>query len=135
MKGIYTMKVNYESKQIEMTKKDARECATVGSDAYDQLVKAKRDFPDFTVVIRETKSASKRTNGVKGLSYERMELYVQKRGNEEQMQQFNALRQAAKESFGGFGKAYLEVRDWFIHTFPEACDYKLAAEQIVGRAC
>ena len=93
------MKVNFEMRTIEMTKKESKEAAKYGSDCYRELIEIKKDFPDFSVAIRELP----RKRGVKNPTYQKMEAYVQKFGSDEQKKQFEDMRVMMKK-LGGKGK-------------------------------
>lgn len=123
------MKINYNMKQIEMTKKESKEAARYGSEAYKKLVEIKHDFPDFSIVIREI--AHKSSN--KGLSYDKMEMYVKSYGTDDQNEQFKSMRSVAKDSMEGKGKTYKEIKEWFNATFPEASDFSAAMARITGQ--
>ena len=126
------MKINYNARQIEMTKKESKEAAKYGSEAYKQLIEIQRDLPEFTITIREV--SHKSTN--KGFSYDKMEMYVMAYGTDEQKAQFKSMRSVAKDSMGGIGSAYKEIKAWFNATFPEANDFSAAMMRITaGNAC
>lgn len=97
--------INFQKQTIEMTKTFANSASNYGSEAYNELMNAKRDFPSYTVTI--VKTASKK-DSFKGLNLKYMEKYItEKSGVEsEQMATFNLLcgntddELAAKASFG-----------------------------------
>jgi hypothetical protein len=124
------MKLNYNAKQIEMTKKEAKEASKYGSDACNKLMEIKRALPDFTITVREVSHKS----GNKGFSYNRMEMYVESYGSDDQKEQFKKMRSVAKDSMGSTGNAYKEIKAWFNATFPEASDFSAAMLRITDRA-
>ena len=82
--------INFQKQTIEMTKTFANSASNYGSEAYNELMNAKRDFPTYTVTI--VKTASKK-DSFKGLTLKYMEKYIaEKSGVEsEQMATFNLL--------------------------------------------
>ena len=82
--------INFQKQTIEMTKTFANSASNYGSEAYNELMNAKRDFPSYTVII--VKTASKK-DSFKGLNLKYMEKYItEKSGVEsEQMATFNLL--------------------------------------------
>lgn len=50
--------INFQKQTIEMTKTFANSASNYGSEAYNELMNAKRDFPSYTVSI--VKAASKK---------------------------------------------------------------------------
>ena len=128
------MKINYKNNTIEMTKKEAKAAAIYDSEECKALLKIKEDFPGFIVAVREIKSSTKRKSSSKGFSYEKMELYINSYGSDEQKQQFASLRQASKDTMGGSCKAYKHVKEWFVATFPEAGDFASAVARITAKS-
>ena len=124
------MKASHKEKVIVMTKKEAKAAEKYGSAEYKMLVNMKRDFPNYNVEIRELsrKSASK------GFSYDKMALYVNQYGTDEQKKQFEELRGTAKDTMGSTGNAYKEVKAWFNATFPEASNFAAAVARITAVA-
>ena len=122
------MKINYNEKKIEMTKKEAKEAAKYGSETYKALIKIKRDLSDFTITVSDLshKSANK------GFSYDKMEMYVTAFGTDSQKEQFKSMRSLAKGSMKGVGNAYKEIKAWFNETFPEASDFSVAKTRITA---
>ena len=110
--------INFQKQTIEMTKTFANSASNYGSEAYNELMNAKRDFPSYTVTI--VKTASKKKDSFKGLNLQYMKKYItEKSGAEsEQMATFNLLcgntddELAARASFG-------EIKMWFLDTYPE----------------
>jgi len=124
------MKVNFGMRTIEMTKKESKEAAKYGSDCYRELIDIKKDFPEFSVAIRELP----RKRGVKNPTYQKMEVYVQKFGSDEQKKQFEDIRGAAKETMDESCNAYRVVKEWFDKNFPEAYDFAAAVARITAVA-
>ena len=121
------MKIRYERKEIEMTKKESKEASKYGTEAYENLVNIKRDFPNFAIVIREIP----RKNSSKGYSYDRMETYINTYGSDAQKEQFKTMRTTSKDSMER-GKAYKEIKEWFNETFPEASEFSAAMARITA---
>lgn len=122
------MKINHNTREIEMTKKESKEAAKYGSETYEKLVNIKKDFSDYTIIIRE----STRKNSCKGYSYDRMETYISTYGSDAQKEQFKAMRITSKDSMER-GKAYKEIKEWFNETFPEASDFSAAMARITAK--
>jgi len=122
------MKAIHTTKHIEMTKKESKEATKYGSEAYRTLVEIKRDFPNYTIIIKEIthKSSSK------GFSYDKMETYVNAYGTEEQKEQFMSMRKTAKINVKNNESPYKYIKNWFIETFPEACDFSAAITRITA---
>ena len=109
------MTLNYKTKTIELNKTEAKEASQFGTDLYNQLVKAKADFPNFEVKVVSPKG--KRADSLKGLTYEVMESYLANHGSQEQIEEFNVFR--SKDEFGKAFISYGEIKKWFLNQFPE----------------
>ena len=106
---------------IEMTKKFAKAAAKFGSPEYKQLQEARRDNPTFSVVTVTRKTTTKK-NTYKGLTYEYMEMYIEKHDDEDKsiMAEYLMLRGMTDEAEEALAESfsYLEMKDWFLAKFP-----------------
>ena len=48
------MNINYEKKTIEMTKAESKEAGNPTSAKFEELMKYRSVFPDFTIIIKKT---------------------------------------------------------------------------------
>ena len=109
------MTINMKKNAIEMTKKFAKAAAKFGSPEYKQLQEARRDNPTFSVVTVTRKTTTKK-NTYKGLTYEYMEMYIQKHDDVEKsiMAEYLMLRgktDEAEEALADAFDEYDEVTD------------------------
>lgn len=129
-----TMNVNVKTQTIEMTKKFSNAAAKFGTDEYKMLQEARRDYPNFKVVTVVRKSAKP---AYKGLTFSYMEKYIEKHDNEEKsiMAQFRLLRAEDEESLelGAEAVSYLEIKDWFLNTFPAIREYHENRAKLLGK--
>ena len=106
---------------IEMTKKFAKAAAKFGSPEYKQLQEARKDYPTFSVVTVTRKTTTKK-NTYKGLTYEYMEMYIEKHDDEDKsiMAEYLMLRGMTDEAEEALAESftYLEMKDWFLTKFP-----------------
>lgn len=127
------IQINFANNTIEITKNFSKEASYYGSEAYNELMGAKRDFPTYTVIV---KAAPKRkANAYKGLNYEYMKKYIIKNSGEEseQMKDFNTLCGNTDEEFAvkaSFGK----VKKWFLATYPEIEESRERVNEIIAKA-
>ena len=118
------MNANIFSRKIEMTKTEAKAAGKIDSEKYEELRKYMEAYPGYEIQI---KAAPKRKVELKGLDYKYMRNYIQKCEREDKnkiMEKFNTLiaqdKKAGKEGYENIEAAgYLEVREWFLSTFPE----------------
>ena len=68
-----TLSINNKKHTIEMTKKFAKEAAKFGTNEYQALQEARRDYPKYKVVIAARKHAKVT---YKGLTCEYMKKYI-----------------------------------------------------------
>ena len=103
------MKINFETKSIVVTKSFMDKASRFGSEEYRDLRMAMSDLPNFSVVVRKTKSP--RRTCMKGLTYEYMAAYINSVDEDGSiMRDFMCLRQ---------GCSYNEIKHWFLAKFPE----------------
>ena len=120
------MTINFRSNSIEMTKKFAKAASRYGSEEYQKLQAARRDYPTFKIVTVTKTSAGKKDN-YKGLTYEYMEMYIQKHDDENQsiMAEYKMLRGLTDEAKEALAEpySYLEMRAWFLNKFPAIAQF------------
>lgn len=136
------MNANIFSGKIEMTKAEAKAAGKIGSEKFEELQQYKKEFPGFGIQI---KAAPKRKVDLKGLDYKYMRNYIQKSTRADKgdiMDKFNTLiaqdKKAGKEGYENIEAAgYLEVREWFLSTFPEIKqtrdDHKKKVQEILDK--
>ena len=118
------MYANLFEKKFEMTKAEAKAAGKIGTDEYNTLMQLMQSFPTFTI---EIKAPAKRKTEFKGLDYKFMLNYINKCNRDDKAEilaQFNTLTAQAKkngEENSEYMEAasYLDVKKWFLATFPE----------------
>ena len=62
MKNTHSYEINYVENTIVVTKKFLKEAGIIGSTAYNDLARVRKDLPDFQIVQREiAKKQGKKT--------------------------------------------------------------------------
>lgn len=122
------MKDNLMNKTIEMTKVEAKAAGRLNSEKFKELKEYQNAYPTFTITIIE---APKKKSQYKGLDYKFMETYIKnckREDKEEIMDKFNTLRGLDNADRANCEKAkvasYIEVKTWFLKTFPEIDEFK-----------
>ncbi len=125
------MTINFEARTIEMTKAEAKEAGKYNSDKYNELVDIRSKFPTFRIV---TKSAAKKRDTYKGLTYNYMEKYIAEHTKEDDVRraEFDKLRGYAdgKKNILAETASYGEVKVWFLMAFPEIEEYNNKVEEL-----
>ena len=128
------MKINYKNQTIEMTKKFASAAKYYGSDAYKQLQEARRDYPTFRVITKQT--AAKKRDNYKGLTVDFMEEYIKKHddGDGSIMAKFDNLRATSEEAkaVGAKSASFFEIKEWFLKQFPAFAEFQKKREEILA---
>lgn len=129
------MTINSKTHAIEMSKKFAKAASKYGTDEYRDLQAARRDYPDYKIVTISRKPAVKK-DIYKGLTYDYMEMYIQKHDDENGtiMNEYLMLRgktEDAKEALAD-SFSYLEIRDWFLKQYPAIAKFHEARAKLVA---
>jgi len=113
--------INTKNHTIEMpTKKYATAASRYGTVEYNEVQKARRDYPNYRVVAKNRKIEKKDT--LKGLTYEVMEKYIASHDkNGENKKYFDFLRGNSEET--PCSATYGEIRKWFLETYPKYGKY------------
>jgi hypothetical protein len=118
------MNANLYTKKIEMTKSEAKAAGNIKSEKFEELRQYMEMYPGYEIQI---KAPAKRKVDLKGLDYKYMRSYIQKSTREDKaeiMEMFKTLiAQDKKDGKDGSehleAAGYLDVREWFLATFPE----------------
>ena len=124
------MKINHFNKTIELTKAEANKAGKYGTEAYEQLIGVQHNFPEYRLDI--VKAKVKTNDGLKGLTFDYMESYIKKNGNEEQETAFADLRNAG-DVMGVSSVSYGQIKKWFLEQFPEIMAYSQRIDSILKR--
>lgn len=110
------IRVNKKTRTIEITKKFDKAAARFGTDEYNALQQVRKDYPDFIVVVKKTRS---KKESFRGLSYDFMEKYISSHDDDKQtnMNEFNYLRGKSEEATKP--APYFKIKAWFISAYPE----------------
>ena len=117
------MNANIFSRKIEMSKAEAKAAGKIGSEKFEELRQYMKEFPGFEIQI---KAPAKRKVELRGLDYKYMRTYILSHDDEQhsKMDTFKTLiAQDKKDKVEGAehleAAGYLDVRAWFLTTFPE----------------
>lgn len=109
------MIINYSAYAIEMTKAEADSAGIYGSDAYQALIAARKDFPSYKIVVKPSK---KKKDHFKGLTFAYMEKYIMEHDKDTSiMPVFKTL--CGKGEILGDARSYGEIKMWFLEQYPE----------------
>lgn len=130
------MNANLMYKRLEMSKSEAKAAGKLDSEEFKLLKQYRAEYPDFEIYIKPT---TRRKTEFKGLDYKYMQNYIMKckrENKKEIMDTFNTLTaQDKKNKVEGAehleAAGYLDVRAWFLATFPEIKEYHDSHKQKV----
>ena len=114
-----SVRINRNSRTIEVSKSFDKAASRYGSDAYNALQQVRKDYPDFAIVVKTVRT---KADHFKGLTYDFMEKYIASHDDAEaRMAAFNDLRATSDEAvaFGAEAASYGEIRAWFFKQYPE----------------
>lgn len=113
--------INAAAKEIIITKKFEKAANIIGSNEYKDLVTLMKDFPEFSIKVKEikTKKGKKTYNG---LTLDEMRRFIRTR-NEEELLMFEKVVAIAKHKKG----SYAITKKWFLNKYKEAYEKELEA--------
>ena len=119
------MNINFNNKTIELTKTEMRNASKYGSQAYRDLMDARRDNPDFRVTEIKVKKIAK--TPLDRLNIATIKAYVKANGSTEQKKELLTISTATITEDGVIlpAKSFPEIKKWFLAEFPQ---YKAALE-------
>ena len=123
------MNANLICKRIEMTKNEAKAAGKLGTDEFKLLKEYRSEYPGFEIYIKPT---TRRKTEFKCLDYKYMRNYIQKSKRDDKddiMATFNTLTAQDKKDGKELSEhldaaSYMDVKKWFLATFPEIQQYR-----------
>ena len=121
--------INYIENTITVTKKFLKEAGIIGSAAYTELARVRKDLPDFQIVQREiAKKQGKKSYGK--LTYKVMAEFIEAQEEENAsavLAEFQRVQQLSKVQSG----SYAYVKTWFLTRYKEVFTVEETEEAIV----
>ena len=103
--------INLIDKTITVSKTFYKKASAYGTAEYNELRNAMMENPTFAVVIKTVEKKS-----YNGLTFKRMESYIQTQPNSEtNLKEFRAVQRVAEAK----GAKYPLTKKWFLASFPE----------------
>lgn len=117
MRQNHNYEINYIENTITVTKKFLKEAGVIGSAAYTELARVRKDLPDFQIVQREiTKKPGKKSYGK--LTYKVMGEFIEAQEEEnaaEVLAEFERVQRLSKVQNG----SYAYVKTWFLNRYKD----------------
>ena len=108
-----TLKIDFANGRLIMDRTFAKSAAYVGSNEYNVLQNARRDYPSFILETRTIKR-NPHKESYRGLTYEYMKKYIASH-NKELLKVFEEMILQSK----CHSIRYPHIKAWFLATFPE----------------
>jgi len=109
------LKIDFEKNMLVMDKTFAKKSQIVGSDEYDLLQTARRDYPKFVVITKANKT-TKTVDHYNGLTYDYMERYIACHENAEKIMAEYMEKRLIAECHS---VRYHHIKNWFLEMYPE----------------
>ena len=113
-----SLKIRHNTREIVMDRVFAIKSSTVGTDEYNSLQEARRDYPKYKVVRRSNNRTAPPQEHYKGLTYEFMKQYIA---------DHDAERKDDFEELLGLAKChsirYQAIKEWFLGEYSEVVEY------------
>lgn len=114
------LNIDFDKKLIIMTRLFSQRCRDTSSKEYAQLQSVRRDYPDYTVIVRQIKKNSDKKT-YKGLTYAYMEDYILTHEPAETvaavLNEFEEMQVIAACHSQAF--RYPVIKKWFLAKYPE----------------
>ena len=110
---------NHAAKEIIITKAFEKAANKIGSTEYNELVKIRRDFPDYTIRRKEIAKKDNKKS-FKGLTVDEMRRFLSSIG-EADVKLFEKVCEVAENKQG----KYAVIKKWFLNHYKEAYEKEL----------
>lgn len=111
------MKINHVANTIVVTKSFYEEACKFGTQEYEQLNKVKKDNPQMSVAIRQTKAAGHRSEN-KGLTYKYMRKFISAMDSENLITFEKIILHYESYEYEN-SAVYQQVKEWFLENYPD----------------
>lgn len=112
--------INYKKSTIEITKSFEKQASVFGSEAYNELCDARKEFPNYRLVVKSSKSNST----FKGMDYDFMLEYISKHDDAEKHKEELKKLCDSKLTYG-------EIKQWFVSVYPVFKECETRAQWIL----
>ena len=117
---------NHAAKEIIITKAFEKAANKVGSTEYNELVKIRKDFPDYTIRRKEIeKNTSKQSH--KGLTVKEMKRFISTR-DEKEVALFERVCEIAENKQG----KYAVIKKWFLNNYKDEYEKEIENLKLVA---
>lgn len=114
-----TLKINHENRTLVMDRTFAKAASFVGSNEYNLLQDARRDYPSYQVTLRSIKKKEDKES-YRGLTYKYMEDYIRSHANAAaNMAEYHQQRLLAE----CHSIRYPNIKKWFLAMYPEVVQF------------
>lgn len=114
-----TLKINHENITLVMDRTFAKAASFVGSNEYNLLQDARRDYPSYQVTLRSIKKKEDKES-YRGLTYKYMEDYIRSHANAAaNMAEYHQQRLLAE----CHSIRYPNIKKWFLAMYPEVAQF------------
>lgn len=132
------LKVNHQTRTIEMNKTFADKASRFGSDEYNALMQAREQNPGYATKVITRKTTKSDKPSYKGLTYEYMEKYILVHDDENHkiMNEYLELRAMTDEAEDALleSATYQDMKDWFLDKFPAIAEFHQKREKLLAAA-
>ena len=120
-----TLKINHENRTLVMDRTFAKAASFVGSNEYNLLQDARRDYPSYQVTLRSIKKKEDKES-YRGLTYKYMEDYIRSHANAAaNMAEYHQQRLLAE----CHSIRYPNIKKWFLAKYPEIAQFGVVETQ------
>ena len=108
---------DHNAQTIVLTKKFSKTSSIVGSKDYNTLCRLRKDYPDYSVVVREIAKKEGKSNPNRNLTYQHMrETIIRKYGDgSAELKAFEVVIMESKIQ----PAPYIHVKAWFLNQYPD----------------
>lgn len=122
--------VDYEKSNVIISSAFKKKAFTPGTPEYRKLNEVRRDYPEFSIVVREFKTNTQQDR-YKGLTYDYMRWHIMTNDKEHSAVNIKALdAMIGNSKCHSLSKRYPSIKKWFLETYPEIAEFGMNEEQL-----
>ena len=124
--------IDYAHSSVSISSAFAKKALIPGTAEYAQLMRVRKDFPDFRLVTRQFKTNTKQEH-YRGLTYDFMREYIGSHEKDAKVVLAELEEMIGISKCRSLSKRYPIIKAWFLERYPAIAEFGMAKSENVAQ--
>ena len=124
--------IDYAHSSVSISSAFAKKALIPGTDEYAQLMRVRKDFPDFRLVTRQFKTNTKQEH-YRGLTYDFMREYIGTHEKDAKVVLAELEEMIGISKAHSLHKRYPTIKAWFLERYPAIAEFGMTKSENVSQ--